>query len=617
MSPKGKTVAGGFAQAAPRPLPSWLTANRVHGHTRLKFDQWKDADVFLEAADGFKALGARMFGRDVKAGGEDPPWLIDQPPGPNLVQRFIDRAHSVGMRIAAYYWHMSQVSLEDTPEWVCRRFTGQPIPARRKGSWLDITGPYREYVRDRLRELGAMGADAVFFDFRHLPPRGCWHSALAAAWREQTGQEAPDIDPENPLYLQFLDFKAQQIEATFAYWREQVLTQYPEMLFFISTTTISALTDREMTTRLCRLADCAKNEYCHALNPKWSKNVFDSGEIRKPSNHVRQALGWTVLRDASDDRPPHIWARGVPNSDHAQAYAGSLLTFGCIANMDADEVSLIESGPEPREGKTPTDALEAAFALGNAVSPSFAGTRPVRWAAIHFSERIRDARRNNYAQAWREVLWPLVGAYQVFTEGGVPVGIVTDQQLDEGALDGYRVLVLPRPGELTAAQQEAVDAFRRRGGLVIGNDPAWQWSDPVAGDAAVAAFRNLVFRRMMFAPVRVSGGPKGRYGVAYSTPARLVVAVTNDFSWVQIRWTPNTINSAPQRAVGVGVTWRKASRLPQVPGRGQLRAVEAITGRTLTIEETERTYEVRLPGFRFMSLLVVTRSLQGPPPRRR
>ena len=115
----------------------------------------------------------------------------------------------------------------------------------------------------------------------------------------------------------------------------------------------------------------------------------------------------------------------------------------------------------------------------------------------------------------------------------------------------------------------------------------------------------------------MSGGPKGRYGVAYSTPARLVVAVTNDFSWVQIRWTPNTINSAPQRAVGVGVTWRKASRLPQVPGRGQLRAIEAITGRTLTIEETERTYEVRLPGFRFMALLVVTRSLQGPPPRRR
>jgi hypothetical protein len=422
MTPKAKTVVARRMHATPRLLPAWFTANRVHGHTRLKFADWQDDDLFLEAGERFKLLGARMFARDVKTGGEDPPWPMGEPPAPNAAQQFIDRAHAVGMRISAYYWHMSQESLEGTPGWVCKTFSGRPIPARRKGLWLDMTGPYRDRVRARLRELGAMGADAVFFDVRHLPPRGCWHSALAQAWEDQVGQPAPDIDPENPLYLRFLEFKAEQIEATFAYWRDQVLTDYPNMLFFISTTTIPALTDREMTTRLCRLTDSAKNEYRHALNPKFSKNVFDTGEIREPTDHVRQALGWTVLRDASDGRPPHIWAAGVPNSDHAQAYAASLLAFGCIANMAVHEHSLIEGGPDPPHGKTPLEALKAAFALGNAVSPHLAGTRLMRWAAIHFSERIRNQRGGDYSRAWREVLWPLVGAYQVFAEGGVPIG---------------------------------------------------------------------------------------------------------------------------------------------------------------------------------------------------
>src|SRR4029453_2370119 len=95
-----------------------------------------------------------------------------------------------------------------------------------------------------------------------------------------------------------------------------------------------------------------------------------------------------------------------------------------------------------------------------------------------------------------------------------------------------------------------------------------------------------------------------RYGVAYHTPTRLVVAVTNDFSWVQIKWTPSTINPAARPAVGVRVTWRKGHRLPEGP---QLKAVGAISGRTLEIEESGRAFQVRLPSFRFMSLLVVTR----------
>jgi hypothetical protein len=205
----------------------------------------------------------------------------------------------------------------------------------------------------------------------------------------------------------------------------------------------------------------------------------------------------------------------------------------------------------------------------------------------------------------------------VLTEDGLPVGVVNDQQLEQGELDGYRLLVLLNPDELTPTQQQAVAVFTAHGGVVIENDPAWAWSDPAGNEAAAAAFRAALERYVSAAPVRVTGGPTGRYAVGYRRGGRLVVAVTNDFSWVQIRWKKGGENPAAPAANGVRVRWRKGHGLPQAPGRfHRLRAFEAITGMELRVEEADRGYQVDLPEIEFMALLVVTRELRRPSIRR-
>jgi hypothetical protein len=242
-------------------------------------------------------------------------------------------------------------------------------------------------------------------------------------------------------------------------------------------------------------------------------------------------VGWTVLRDSADGRPPHIWVSGgVPNIGHARAAAGSLLAFGWIANMDVDEQSLLGNA-DPTEGKTPLSALEAAFKLGRDASPHLATAQPVRRAAVHFGERARTpaattiGRRGRCSGRW-------VGAFQALSEDGLPVGIVNDHQLRRGELAGYSLLVLPDPGKLSEAQQQAVATFAASGGAVIENDPAWAWADPAERDEAFASFRAAISSKLaVTAPVRVAGGPSGRYGISNRSGERLVVAVTNDFSW--------------------------------------------------------------------------------------
>jgi hypothetical protein len=604
-------------------VPAWFTANRVHGHTRLNLARDGRKEVFTRAGEAFKALGAEAFTRHVKSGGENPWWastapepdgILPPPDAPNVVPEFLAEAHARGLRIMAYYWHMAEDGLvQHNPEWVCKDRERNPIPDAHEGSvHLDITGPYREIVLVRLRELAAMGADALFFDYRHLPPEGCWFSALAKAWEDAMGTPAPL--PEEEAYPRFLDFKAEQIEATFRYWRDEVKADHPDVVFIVSTTTLPALTDREMTTRLARVADSAKNEYRHAVNRFYNKRVFDDPAMALPETHVRQALGWTVLRDASDGRPPHIWARGVPDEYHARAYAASLMTFGCIANMDVSEQTLADETVVP-PGKTPPDALRKAFALGRDASPHLAGTRALRWAAVHFPERIRDARAPDDRRAWREVLWPLVGAFQTLAEDGLPVGIVTDDQLEHGELQGYRLLVLPKADELEPAQQRAVTTFRRRGGAVLENDPAWPWSVPGETPDAASAFRAALQPHVRGTPVRVSGGPAGRYAVPYLVRNRLVVALTNDFRWVQIEWDEDKPANRPAPpADGMRVTWsRRALGGPIAwPPFRRLRAVEALTGTPLPIDTFGGGYHVDVPQFAFMALVVITRA--GRPP---
>jgi hypothetical protein len=584
----------------------------VKGHTRLGLAGWGGTPEFTQAAAGFEALGAGAFTRHVKSRDEDP-WPRD------VWRQIIDEAHAHGLKIVGYYWHMAEATLAADPAnaaLVCRAPDGvTPIEDDGRIS-LDITGLYREVVLGRLLQLADLGVDGFMFDERHLPPRGCWHSALEDAWTAETGLPAPtERDDADPLYQRFLDFKAAQIEDTFAYWRDTVKAAHPDVVFIVSTTTIAALTDREMSTRLARVADSPKNEYRLALVPALSKRVFEEHPELAPDDHVRQAVGWTVLRDSAEGRPPHIWVSGVPNVPHARAAASSLLTFGCIANMDVQEQSLLGTLP-PSPGKTPLDALRAAFALGRVVSPYLAHAQPVRWAAVHFAERARNTRGNDWPAAWANVLWPSVGAFQVLSEDGLPVGVVNDHQLERGELAGYRLLVVPDRTELTVAQRQAVETFAARGGAVIENDRGWNWRNPEGRETAFAGLRALLRPHVIGAPLRVSGGPPGRYAVAYRSDRRLVVAVTNAFSFVQITnrdKVPSQINEPPPPASDVQVAWRKGHKLPEAGGDlflPRLRALEAISGGPLPVQLSAGGFRVDLPAFRAMALLVVSRSLR-------
>ena len=115
--------------------------------------------------------------------------------------------------------------------------------------------------------------------------------------------------------------------------------------------------------------------------------------------------------------------------------------------------------------------FDEAFELGDRVSPYFAGTTPTRWAALHYAEHARDALAPDESGQWKQVLYPLYGAYRTLLRAHLPVGVVTDSQLEQGRLDGYRVLFLPAADRLTprdASGGRGIQVARRTGDRATG-----------------------------------------------------------------------------------------------------------------------------------------------------
>ncbi len=316
------------------------------------------------------------------------------------------------------------------------------------------------------------------------------------------------------------------------------------------------------------------------------------------------ALGWTLLRDSAQGRPPHIWAPGFSDRQQTLAFVSAVLTYGAIANLDVAEANLLDVNRPPE--KTPREALKAAFALGNKVSPYLSHTRPVRWAAIHFSERARERRGGDLVTAWREVLWPVTGAFGVFVREGLPVGLVNDYQLDSGQLDGYKLLFLPNPDELTPSQRQSVEQFEANGGVVIKNNKNWTWSVPNQTTLASNNFRQVLLSHLDTVPIRVTGGPEKMHAVAFENQetGRLAIAVTNNFTWIQLKDSKGmrsrhqlTSTNSPPSAIGGVEVEVKASQVPS-------KVVEVISGQSLKPKVTPNGYKLVLPEFSTMALLV-------------
>jgi len=574
--------------------PDWYEQTRVQLHTRLSL-RWLNEPVFLNAAQAFRRMGARAFVRHIKSGAEGAWWasavgpVVPEAEGRNIAQEIIDSAHEAGCHIIVYHRHMEDDWVaEQHPDWAARDNHGMILLGRRHK--ICFNSPYTDYVQTRLLELVEMGADGFYFDEVHMPKQCCWCGYCREAFTELTGFEHPEWpDPHNPVWHRLKDFNNLTIERIFRQWRPAIHERNPECVMLVGSNTWPTMMDRHMTNRLFRIADVMKTEFS-LPNRMNGRMLRLPAEMAPTEPDIKIALGYALARDACDGRPPHIWTHGLLDETSALYASAGMMTHGCVANLDVSERNI------------PDMKFASALALGDRVSPHFARMRPIGWAAIHYSELAKDRRALDPAEAWREVLHPIYGAYMALFGQRLPVRILTDSQLCEPLPQSCRVLFVPAPEDLTDRMRGVIEQFRAAGGTVIENRDEWLWHEPDGRQAAIDAF---LAELPDDPPVQVTGGPELMHAEAFASEdgERLTVSLANRFSWVYTGRRPDPerleeLTTPPPPCEGVTVLLRGLEAPP-----ASVR--EVVRGRDLAVRRVGDHVEVDVPGFEYMAVLAV------------
>lgn len=609
------------------PAPAWFSASRIHAHTRIspqafyrspsgagledflyrRGPAWETA--FRAAGVHFRDLGVSVFTRHAKTADEPPPWStqVPQPHDPitsDLVTPMVADAHGVGRRILLYYWDIGdRLTQERYPEWACRTSKGALAGHSVKGPYLDIASPYGAVVSQRLRELRALGADGVYLDFRHYPPKGCFQSMTEALFRTQHPEFAEMHSSRAAFWDAFQPFQAQMMARVLHGWTGPMRAD-PDFAPVVSVTSLPALPSREMSLDLARTG-IPKTEFHMALRPGVNEFVFrrnpDLG-LFAPPPEVRMGFGWRMLADISGSAP-HVWTNGVPTYDQALLAVGGIITFGGIANIDIDERNIPTA--TDAKGVTPRAVLEDIYGLDATVGPLFAKAVPARFAAVHFSERLKNTLTPR--ARWTTVALPALRLFEALHTHMIPVSIVDDRLLEEGSIPASIVLSAT-PEAITPAAQENM---ARQGVRLIPVPP----TQAFAGGGATALHEGLaeVAQAWAQAPglkLQLAEGTQA-YGTLWHDPqGRSVLSVVRPFGEVQTQTRSAPISSKqiwePPKAYrdAIWVTFEGMSQ------GGRLCAIDPISGQNLRMEGNQ----LELPGPALWRLAVLQDCGAGEPP---
>ncbi len=459
--------------ASPPPIegavtPDWFTETRIHAHTRLAPLAWKRkventslehflfdrddawAEAYYSAGASLSKIGVSVFTRHAKTMDELPAWPSAVPADKNgplqdadtkdMITALAAEAKAANTHVLTYYWDNSDIlSAGHNPDWICKDKTGDIVAHSVKGPHLDISSDYGEIVAARLVELKQRGVAGIYLDWRHFPPTGCYGTALEENFRRAHPEFAAIHRTSAKFWRGFQLYQAQKMSETLHGWTA-AFRDDPDFAMLVSTTSLPALVNREMTFDLARTG-IPKTEYHMALKTGITNYLFRYNPdlmLTAPDDEVRMAFGWSLLRNVSRSAP-HVWINGVPTLEQMTLAVGAVISHGGIANVDIDERNITQATDEL--GATTRGVLEKIYGLNARVGPLFKNAKPLEYVAVHFSENERNKYRRR--GSWTKVAAPAVRLFQALLKAGVPVVGIDDRILSEGDLSPYRHIVSP------------------------------------------------------------------------------------------------------------------------------------------------------------------------------
>ncbi len=375
--------------------------------------------------------------------------------GVDQLDALIRHFHAKGKPVIAYFSTVYDKALYDMhPEW--RQVDPQGVPVSGIGrSWgkvVCLNSPYREYLQAMIRQLLAThDLDGIFFDMTFFEPRPCYCGSCRRMFREKYGAEPPEKeDWDDPLFRRFVQFR---LDSNFTFVKETcdaVKAVNPALTTSVQYPLMNGASPYGRGLDIAQVPDYLyldvyfrsgylRRNVCTRLVASLSRHVPELSIVTRPGSH--------------NDAP------NMKSLDHLRADA-----FGVIANGGAVQFFDIMWADGTLQ-KPMWDRVRQVFAEVKTREPWLGGV-PLADVSVFYSEKSRIW--HGRSDAGERYDANFFGVCRALTEEHIPYNVVT--RLDEAAVKGSRVLVLPNAACMSEAEAEAVRGHVRRGGGLVCTD---------------------------------------------------------------------------------------------------------------------------------------------------
>ena len=384
------------------------------------------------------------------------------PPHPHLkgldyTGELISALRRRNKKVFTYVNYMNIELREKHPDWWQRYSDGSIIVEEGWGVPCP-NGPVREYMKEIFHEIAERyDTDGFFFDMFGFNRGGCYCESCKAKFRNRYGLHLPeDKKWDTKEWREFVKFRYESALEAATEMRDAAKSAKPDIAWITHTSPLQSWASATGAHLSPVVDDIVHTE----VEKQYGKYRWAPGEMGKLL--LAYSGGKPCIVNLADLHvyweKPKGWFYIPDSATELKLCTSEIVANGCWPSI------YTEPYPDSRHNPYTNEGMKECFTFIRNFEPYLVDTDTVKSVALHFSRSSYDFfgkdDPNSYLHSFR-------GMYRALLESHIPFDIVFDEQILDGRVKAYDLLVMSNSACTSVEINTAVEEYVARGGSLL------------------------------------------------------------------------------------------------------------------------------------------------------
>lgn len=356
------------------------------------------------------------------------------------------------IHVLTYVNYMNIDLREKYPDWWQRYSDGSMIIESGWGVPCP-NGPIKEYMKGIVQEIAKnYDTEGFFFDMYGFNKGGCYCQNCKDAFKSLYGFNLPDKeDWDNEIWRKFVKFRYLSAYKTMKEIRDVAKEINSNLLWITHTSPLGQWHGGTGFYLSPEIDDILHTE----VSPGYGKYRWVTGEMGKLLTATSR--GKPCIVNLADlhvywDKPKGWFY--IPNSAiQLKLCTAEIIANGCWPSIYMEPYPNTIHNPYTNEG------IKEAFSLARSFEPYLTSSETIKSVSLHFSKYSYDF--------FEDYIYSFRGMYKALIEAHIPFDIVIDEDIKEGKISDYALLILSNSASTSEEVNKGLIEYVNNGGSIL------------------------------------------------------------------------------------------------------------------------------------------------------